>query len=277
MYYDMLPEHLMKLFQPKPESDENHDPILVTDPRQLANYIRELRRRKEMKKQQYRDLIIKHADKQHLDSNGMNVRQWIYEEETLPNEADKEVPLKRLINKADLSDKINNLRTNIEIGDTVKWNALGLSRMRPETEQGLARIAAMRGIVTGFHESLGRDQVYVDWNDDYHQNSFKSCATVNLERVINPKTSSRTADLADRIKNREIKVGDKVRVKPDVLKQMISTADSIGQRYIDNVGRVQSISYMYRAEGDVLVKWENNVLTKSNCSTFDLPSLELVL
>jgi len=142
------------------------------------------------------------ADKQHSDSSGMNVRQWIYEEEPLLNDGDKEIPLIQLHIKADLIDRINR---PLQVGDKVRWNSLGLSRMSSDLE--IEKIKKMHGVITGFQPDAGLQLAYVTWfGEDPYPGIFSNVHINNIERALQAR-----ADLIDRIKPRKFKVGDKVR------------------------------------------------------------------
>ena len=82
--------------------------------------------------------------------------------------------------------------------------------------------------------------------------------------------SHRQADLKERLRSREIKVGDKVRVKPSRLDDLGSNAP----HYAKNRGIVNNLFYSgYYQSADV--KWAEKINTQDNCSTIGVKFLEL--
>lgn len=236
-------------------------------------------------------MILSHrqikADKQHLDSNGKNVRQWIYEEEPLINEADKDIPVTNLHVKADLVDRIKPLG----VGDRVRWSALGLSRM--DNDASMEDIKNMRGIIDEFIPNLDNKMVAVSWEGvNPRPGAFGKCHIDNLERALTAR-----ADLKDSLRRKQLeeeylqetltepdvddaifKRGNRVVVNARDLDRMLG---DFTHRYLGNVGTVLK-SYRYEDYDEYeddkikcLVRWTRPVGTPTNTSTFPQDSLEL--
>ncbi len=240
-------------------------------------------------------MILSHrqikADKQHLDSNGKNVRQWIYEEEPLINEGDKEIPVKRLTTKADIKDRFRPL----QVGDKVRWNEDGLSRMGQDSD--LEKIKRMHGTVTGFVPDTDRQTVFVTWHTpNPNPGGFSSCYVGNLERSMSAR-----ADLKETLRTRQLQEdhlqeslkepdtegakfnrGDKVKLSEPGL-YFVRGDKTTEARYVGNVGTVLK-SYLYDNSEDwgehgvlikVMVRWQKPVGTPDKVSVWTEECLEL--
>ncbi len=211
------------------------------------------------------------ADKQHLDSSGMNVRQWVYEEEPLINEGDAEIPVTELHVKADLIDALrlkrlqeihlqeslaepDALEAKFRRGDKVYVNAEGMKWLDKEFKE---RYNGNVGtVLKSYH--------YEDY-DDYGGNEIK--CLVKWTNPVGPSDNisnwgennldlvqTRQADLKDKIKPRELKNGDRVRVKKTV------DLGNLNHLYADNIGSVvDATGYSYDVNPQILVRWDNNV------------------